>query len=329
MAENVNVEVAINLDHGQDIAFVKQCLHEGFSSVMMDASMHPLENIAITKEIVQFAQAYNASVEAEVGDMGAVAGDQYTSDAMYTDPEEAIHFIRATGVDCLALSYGSSHGDYPEGYRPAFRFDIVQTIKEATDLPLVLHGGSGAGRENILRSVALGINKINVGADFMKAQRNALHQQLDACPESDYPTLIHQTIEAGKAVVKEYIELSGSKQITLKRMEHTYMLINMKQLLTVAKENQFAVGAFNVADSNFYASLSKQRKKTMHQPSLRSTQQNWPLQRMNFSTMQFPERKQFCANRDPYGSWRQSGEYYAGDPLRVQLSDDRWVVAAF
>ncbi|MDB1692099.1 class II fructose-bisphosphate aldolase family protein [Enterococcus casseliflavus] len=216
MAENVNVEVAINLDHGQDIAFVKQCLHEGFSSVMMDASMHPLEkNIAITKEIVQFAQAYNASVEAEVGDLGAVAGDQYTSDAMYTDPEEAIHFIRATGVDCLALSYGSSHGDYPEGYRPAFRFDIVQTIKEATDLPLVLHGGSGAGRENILRSVALGINKINVGADFMKAQRNALHQQLDACPESDYPTLIHQTIEAGKAVVKEYIELSGSKNKSL------------------------------------------------------------------------------------------------------------------
>lgn len=216
MAENVNVEVAINLDHGQDIAFVKQCLHEGFSSVMMDASMHPLEkNIAITKEIVQFAQAYNASVEAEVGDMGAVAGDQYTSDAMYTDPEEAIHFIRATGVDCLALSYGSSHGDYPAGYRPAFRFDIVQTIKEATDLPLVLHGGSGAGRENILRSVALGINKINVGADFMKAQRNALHQQLDACPESDYPTLIHQTIEAGKAVVKEYIELSGSKNKSL------------------------------------------------------------------------------------------------------------------
>lgn len=216
MAENVNVEVAINLDHGQDIAFVKQCLHEGFSSVMMDASMHPLEkNIAITQEIVQFAQAYNASVEAEVGDMGAVAGDQYTSDAMYTDPEEAIHFIRATGVDCLALSYGSSHGDYPAGYRPAFRFDIVQTIKEATDLPLVLHGGSGAGRENILRSVALGINKINVGADFMKAQRNALHQQLDACPESDYPTLIHQTIEAGKAVVKEYIELSGSKNKSL------------------------------------------------------------------------------------------------------------------
>lgn len=119
------------------------------------------------------------------------------------------------GVDCLALSYGSSHGDYPAGYRPAFRFDIVQTIKEATDLPLVLHGGSGAGRENILRSVALGINKINVGADFMKAQRNALHQQLDACPESDYPTLIHQTIEAGKAVVKEYIELSGSKNKSL------------------------------------------------------------------------------------------------------------------
>ncbi len=101
----------------------------------------------------------------------------------------------------------------------------------------------------------------------MKAQRNALHQQLDACPESDYPTLIHQTIEAGKAVVKEYIELSGSKTNHFKRMEHTYMLINMKQLLTVAKENQFAVGAFNVADSNFtrrYRSSGRKRCTSHH-----------------------------------------------------------------
>lgn len=210
MADNAKIEVAINLDHGQDIAFVKQCLYAGFSSVMMDASMFPLEeNIRITKEIVQLAQIYNASVEAEVGDMGAVAGDQWTNQAMFTDPAEAIRFINETGVDCLALSYGSSHGDYPADYVPEFKFEIVEKIKAATNLPLVLHGGSGAGVENIKKSIALGINKINVGSDFMKAQLTDVQEQVTN-PEIDYPTLIHHTMAAGKAVVKEYIELVGS-----------------------------------------------------------------------------------------------------------------------
>lgn len=216
MANNASVEVAINLDHGQDISYVKQCLHEGFSSVMMDASMYPLEeNIRITKSIVEFAQTYNATVEAEVGDMGAVAGDHWTNDEMYTDPDEAIRFIEETGVDCLALSYGSSHGDYPEDYVPEFRFDIVEKIKNATNLPLVLHGGSGAGKENILRSIELGINKINVGSDFMRAQVNDVAAQLEANSSIGYPDLIHHTINAGKQVVKGYIELSGSKNKSL------------------------------------------------------------------------------------------------------------------
>lgn len=212
MANNAKVEVAINLDHGQDIAFVKQCLHEGFSSVMMDASMYPLEeNIRITKEIVQFAQQFNASVEAEVGDLGVVDGNQWTNTEMYTDPDEAIQFIQATGVDCLALSYGSTHGDYPKGYVPEFRFDIVEKIKAATNLPLVLHGGSGAGEENIRQSVALGINKINVGSDFMKAQSLEIQKCLSENPLIGYPELIHGTIAAGKDVVKTYIEIAGSK----------------------------------------------------------------------------------------------------------------------
>ncbi|MGG5317576.1 class II fructose-bisphosphate aldolase [Enterococcus sp. AZ072] len=216
MANNAKVEVAINLDHGQDVAFVKQCLHEGFSSVMMDASMYPLdENIRITKAIVELAEVYNASVEAEVGDMGAVAGDHFTNDEMYTNPDEAIRFIKETGVDCLALSYGSSHGNYPEGYVPEFRFDIVDKIKSATNLPLVLHGGSGAGTENILKSIELGINKINVGSDFMKGQLQDVREQLANNPEIDYPTLVHHTMAAGQAVVKQYIELSGSKNKSL------------------------------------------------------------------------------------------------------------------
>ncbi|EMF0084900.1 class II fructose-bisphosphate aldolase family protein [Enterococcus hirae] len=211
MAQDAKVEVAINLDHGQDIAFVKQCLQEGFSSVMMDASMYPLDqNIEITRAMVQFAQTYDASVEAEVGNMGAVTGDHFTDDAMCTDPAEAIQLINETGVDCLAISYGSSHGDYPKGYKPRFRFDIVQEIKEKTQLPLVLHGGSGAGKDNIRQSIELGINKINVGSDFMKAQQQRCQQLLQQEPTIEYPTLIQQTVIAGKELVQQYIQLSGS-----------------------------------------------------------------------------------------------------------------------
>lgn len=212
MAENASVEVAINLDHGQDIAFVKQCLNEGFSSVMMDASMYDLDkNIEITSQMVNFAQTYNASVEAEVGSMGAVSGDNWTNNDMFTDPDDAIYFINKTGIDCLAISYGSSHGDYPDGYIPEFRFDIVKKIKNATNLPLVLHGGSGAGKENIIKSIELGINKINVGSDFMVAQSEFLKSALLKNKKIDYPILINQSINAGKEKVKEYIKISGSQ----------------------------------------------------------------------------------------------------------------------
>lgn len=121
MAEEASVEVAINLDHGHDVAIVKQCLADGFSSVMMDASSHPYEeNVAITKKMVEFAEVYCASVEAEVGSIGAVTGDNYTNQEMYTNPKVAIDFAKRTGIDALAISYGSSHGDYPEGFTPAF-----------------------------------------------------------------------------------------------------------------------------------------------------------------------------------------------------------------
>lgn len=211
MAKEASVEVAINLDHGQDVPVVKRCLADGFSSVMMDASSHPYEkNVAITKEMVQFAETYGASVEAEVGNIGAVTGDNYTNQAMYTEPKVAIDFAKRTGIDALAISYGSSHGDYPDGFTPAFQFDIVREIKTATKMPLVLHGGSGCGAENIQKSVQLGINKINVGSDFMKAQSTKIKEMLEETPAISFVDLIHATIQAGKEAVQYYIQLSGS-----------------------------------------------------------------------------------------------------------------------
>ena len=196
MAQAASVPVAINLDHGHDIAHLKRCLHEGFSSVMCDASaLSPEENARVTRGIVELAQTYGASVEAEVGNMGRIdeSGAVLTDDEMYTNPVVAIKFIQETGVDALAVSYGSTHGDYPEGY-----------------VPLVLHGGSGAGEENMRRSVEAGINKINVGTDYMIAQREFVAKALAENPGYDYPTLVEDSWKAGIEVIKRYIEISGS-----------------------------------------------------------------------------------------------------------------------
>ncbi|PAD83677.1 fructose-bisphosphate aldolase [Niallia circulans] len=211
MANAASVEVAINLDHGQDVGFVKRCLRDGFSSVMMDVSRYPIdENIRITKEMVEFAQSYDASVEGEIGNIGSVSRNQMTDDEMYTNPDLSIRYAKETGIDALAISYGSSHGDYPDGYIPAFRFDILEKIKGETGIPLVLHGGSGCGEENIRKSISLGINKINVGSDFFKAQINSIKKTMVG-NEIDYFDVIHQTIKAGKDLVKYYIELAGSE----------------------------------------------------------------------------------------------------------------------
>lgn len=211
LAEDSRTAVAISLDHGQDKLFVKQCIQLGFSGVMMDASMLPLvDNIKLTKDILNFAEAFGTGVEAEVGCMGAVTGNSFTNQQMFTRPEEAISFINQTKVDCLAISYGSSHGDYPTGYVPKFDLEILKKIKKETGAALVLHGGSGAGADIIRESVKLGINKINVGSDFMKAQRNYIRNVLLDNPNLDYPNMVTQSLNAGKKVIKSYIELTNS-----------------------------------------------------------------------------------------------------------------------
>ena len=100
----------------------------------------------------------------------------------------------------------------PEGYVPEFHCDIVEKVKKATGIPLVLHGGSGCEAENIQASVKAGINKINVGSDVMHAQANALQEQFARNPERDYVEIMATTLEPAKEVVKEYIKISGSAE---------------------------------------------------------------------------------------------------------------------
>lgn len=210
LANRASVEVALNFDHGVDVGLLKKALHDGYSSVMVDASRYDLEgNIAMTREIVEFAKAYGASVEGEIGCMGGTEGTM-TSDQMKTDPEQALRFAKETGVDCLAVSYGSSHGNYPEGYVPEFDFERLKEIKKLTKMPLVLHGGSGSGDENIKKSVENGINKINVGCDFMNANTAAIKVHLDKDPNINYWVMMNQVEKESQELVKHYIQLSGS-----------------------------------------------------------------------------------------------------------------------
>ena len=211
LALDSQTKVAICLDHGQDKKFVKQCIILGFSGVMIDASMFDLaENIKTTKEIMEFAKSFEVGIEAEVGCMGAVLDANYTAEQMFTKPAEAIEFIKQTNVDCLAISYGSSHGAYPKGYVPQFDLGIVKEIKEKTNASLVLHGGSGAGEEVIKESVRLGVNKINVGSDFMKAQSEYVKSALMTTENTDYPKILTQSLKEGSEVLKKYIKLTNS-----------------------------------------------------------------------------------------------------------------------
>lgn len=212
MAKDANVEVAINLDHGKSPEYVKESLKEGFSSVMIDASeMNFKENIATTKEIVNLAKQYQATVEAEVGNMGAVVGDHFTNADMYTNPDDAIKFINATNVNALAISFGSTHGVMPKDFVPVFDFTIVSKIKKATGIPLVLHGGSGCGEKNIRQAVACGINKVNVGSDVMKAQADAVYISQNKNRNMEYVDLMNSTLIPAKEMVEYYINIVGSE----------------------------------------------------------------------------------------------------------------------
>lgn len=138
--EQYKVEGWLHLDHSESYELVKNCLEAGFDSVMIDASEKSLEeNIAITKKVVALAAQYNANVEAELGYIAKLG--QSTETQGFTDPEEARYFIEQTGINALAVAIGSAHGFYKK--EPKLDIERLKQIHAATDIALVLHGGSG------------------------------------------------------------------------------------------------------------------------------------------------------------------------------------------
>ena len=147
------IAVALNLDHGKGYDLIKDCLDYGFSSVMIDASKYDFEkNIELTKEIVELAKDYDASVEGEIGVIHGTEDEHSADESTFTKPAEAVEFIKRTGVDSLAIAIGTAHGahKFKVGEDPKLRLDILENIKkEIGSFPIVLHGSSSVPQDYI------------------------------------------------------------------------------------------------------------------------------------------------------------------------------------
>lgn len=167
------VPVALNLDHGGPFEDIANAIRAGFSSVMIDRSQSSFEdNVKETAEIVKFAHACGISVEAELGHVGQAFEYDKTRDSGLTRPEEAADFLAQTNVDCLAVAVGTSHGVYQGECK--IDFPLLDTLAAQIDQPLVLHGGSGSGDDNLRKTIEHGIQKVNLNTDLVMAGLDAM-----------------------------------------------------------------------------------------------------------------------------------------------------------
>ena len=204
----ITVPVAIHLDHGQSFENCKKALDAGFTSVMIDGSHHPIdENIAMTKQVVEYAHAIGASVEAEVGTVGGNE-DGVIGGIKYADKDECVRLVNEAGVDCLAPALGSVHGPYKG--EPVLGFVEMAVIKEATNKPLVLHGGTGIPDEKIQKAISCGTCKINVNTECQLAFHAEIQKVLAENPKAYDPRkFIGPASQAISKAVEEKMNVFG------------------------------------------------------------------------------------------------------------------------
>ncbi len=199
--DRANVPVFHHLDHTLTTDLVKQCVDSGYPSVMLDASMKPLDdNIRMVKEVVDYAHPKGVCVEAEVGRIqgGGIEGD-FEGGEFLTRVEDAVRIVEETGVDSLAVGIGTAHGFY-EG-EPKIHFDTLEAIHKAVDVPLVLHGGTGIPEADVRRAIENGICKVNVGTIIHCTYMNTLRAELMERGENVY------TLEVMKDVLPKITEV--------------------------------------------------------------------------------------------------------------------------
>jgi len=209
VADRASVPVVLHLDHARSEEQVQAALDAGFRSVMFDASACPLEeNIRRTKKMAEVAHARGASIEGEVGRIGATVGEEGI-----TDPDEAGRFVRETGVDIFAPAVGNAHGFYREP--PELQFDVIERIAESTNVPLSLHGGTGLPPADVCRAAELGVRKMNVATGIHRLFGTALRKAVeDAEAESfRWPKALGAARAAVGAAAARYLRELGAEDL--------------------------------------------------------------------------------------------------------------------
>jgi len=203
--ESTTVPVVLHLDHTRDIAVIKDAIAAGFTSVMIDASEQALDdNIATTREVVEYAHAHGVSVEAELGKIGTTDFVETDRDEeMYTDPREAERFVRETECDALAVSVGTAHGVY-KVRQPRVDYNRLRQIRSRTPVHLVLHGGSGVPAEMVTGAIRLeggGVSKVNIATDLELAVLGSLGRE-ERMTDAECRALPPEQLEAARAAVQ-------------------------------------------------------------------------------------------------------------------------------
>jgi len=230
VAENPDIPIVMHLDHGDTFETCKQCVDDGFTSVMIDASKQPFEkNIEITSKVAEYAHAHNVVVEAELGQLGGIEEDVAGVDVdevskHLTDPEQAVEFVKKSGCDSLAIACGTSHGAYKFKTEPKLAFDVIEAVAEKLPgFPLVMHGSSsvlkefkdlinkyggnmpdamGVPEEAISRAVKLAVCKVNIDTDLRMALTAKIRQVFAEDPKEFDP---RKYLGPGRDAIKEMV----------------------------------------------------------------------------------------------------------------------------
>lgn len=235
-SEEIGVDCALHLDHGPSFEMAKKCIDAGFTSVMIDGSHFEYEeNVALTKQVVEYAHQHNVTVEAELGVLAGTEDDVTSDVHQFTDPDQAVDFVERTGVDSLAIAIGTSHGAFKFKGEAKLRFDILEDIqKKLPNFPIVLHGASAVDQnavktcnefggniagakgipvEMLRQASSMAVCKINMDTDLRLCMTAALRKFMAENPsEFDPRKYLGVGKDAIKAVVVDKIDnVLGSK----------------------------------------------------------------------------------------------------------------------
>lgn len=227
--EETGLPIALHLDHGDSFELCKSCIDGGFTSVMIDASSKPFEdNIALTRQVVEYAHDHGVVVEAELGTLAGIEDEVNVKaeDSSYTRPEDVQEFVERTGCDSLAIAIGTSHGAYKfkPGTKPQLRFDILEDVeRRLPGFPIVLHGSSsvpqefvkminenggnmpgaiGVPEDQLRKAASMAVCKINIDSDLRLAMTATIRQYFNEHPDHFDP---RQYLKPARAAIKAMV----------------------------------------------------------------------------------------------------------------------------